>query len=276
MAARSADGDGFLTRRLSRARASGLTTASSRGLGRSAAARPSANARFDVAIVGGGLNALWTAYDLRRRDPDALGSPCSKRDRGLSASAGTAVVLRAVPASAGALEVGTESTRRSRCGGRWSTRSTRSVGSRAEGIDCDYVRGGTSCSCAMPRNAGREAEVAEARRYGSTGPSTGTSRRVGLAVGDTTRRRRPGRDVDPACARVHPAKLVRGLARVVESRGSDVRAHGSAGLAAGRSVPALDGATPGHGLPTARDRGDRGVRGLTLPPCIAASCRCTR
>ena len=29
----------------------------------------SANARFDVAIVGGGLTALWTAYELSRADP---------------------------------------------------------------------------------------------------------------------------------------------------------------------------------------------------------------
>jgi glycine/D-amino acid oxidase-like deaminating enzyme len=78
--------------------------------------------------------------------------------------------------------------------------------SAAEGIDCDFAKGGTLAfarSAVQQRAA--EAELAEAARYG-----VDPLERRGTSV------------FDPNCARVHPAKLVRGLARVVEARGISV------------------------------------------------------
>ena len=54
----------------------------------------------------------------------------------------------------------------------------------------------------------------------STGSSTATSRQSAATSGATALDGgSPAATFDPACARVHPAKLVRGLARVVEARG---------------------------------------------------------
>ena len=75
-----------------------------------------------------------------------------------------------------------------------------------EGIDCDYLKGGTIAfarSAVQQRAA--EAELAEAAQYG-----VDPLQRRGSAV------------FDPNCARVHPAKLVRGLAAVVAARGVSI------------------------------------------------------
>jgi glycine/D-amino acid oxidase-like deaminating enzyme len=73
----------------------------------------------------------------------------------------------------------------------------------ANGIDCDFVRGGTVAFARTAVQArAADAEVAEAAHYGV----------------DTLLRREDS-VFDPNCARVHPAKLVRGLARVVEKLG---------------------------------------------------------
>lgn len=84
------------------------------------------------------------------------------------------------------------------------------------GIDADYVKGGTVAyarSTVQWRAA--EAEVEEAAGFGADA----------LELWDSTRVRAAGAlgaSFDPACARVHPAKLVRGLASAVERRGATV------------------------------------------------------
>jgi glycine/D-amino acid oxidase-like deaminating enzyme len=75
-----------------------------------------------------------------------------------------------------------------------------------EGIDCDFVKGGTVAFARTPVQArAADAEVAEAARFGVD-----------------PLERRAASVFDPNCARVHPAKLVRGLARAVERRGGTV------------------------------------------------------
>lgn len=84
------------------------------------------------------------------------------------------------------------------------------------GVDCDYIRGGT---VVFARNdtqwAAAQQEVESARAFGVDqlelwGPERVHARDARGAV------------YDPACARVHPASLVRGLARTVESRGATI------------------------------------------------------
>ena len=84
------------------------------------------------------------------------------------------------------------------------------------GIDADFVKGGTiGYARSRVQLAAARAEVAEAAAYGVDalellGPRPGA------------RRRRAGAAFDPACARLHPAKLVRGLAAAVEARGATI------------------------------------------------------
>lgn len=84
------------------------------------------------------------------------------------------------------------------------------------GIDCDYRRGGTivfARSDAQWRSAQQEA--AAAREFGVD--------ELELWGAEQVRAREArGAVYDPACARVHPAALVRGLARAVEARGATI------------------------------------------------------
>jgi glycine/D-amino acid oxidase-like deaminating enzyme len=108
----------------------------------------------------------------------------------------------------------------------------------ATGIDCDFVKGGTIAFARTPAQArAADADAAEAALFGV----------------DPLERRETS-VFDPNCARVHPAKLVRGLARVVEGLGAAVyeqtevtgwsagavtTAHGT--VTAGEIVIALEG-----------------------------------
>ena len=84
------------------------------------------------------------------------------------------------------------------------------------GIDCDYRKGGTvvyARSEVQWRAA--QAEVAEAAEWGVDELELWGEERVAA-------RGALGAVYDPACARVHPAALVRGLARLVEQRGASI------------------------------------------------------
>jgi glycine/D-amino acid oxidase-like deaminating enzyme len=160
----------------------------------------------DVAIIGGGLTGLWTAYYLRERDPSLSIVVLEKHVAGFGASGRNGGWCSALfPASTAALERrhGLDAALAMR---RAMIATVGEVGrvTAAEGIDCDFAQGGTIsyARSAVQQQAAR-AEVAEAARYG---------------VDDITLRG-DGGSFDAACARLHPAKLVRGLARVLAARG---------------------------------------------------------
>jgi glycine/D-amino acid oxidase-like deaminating enzyme len=170
----------------------------------------------DVVIVGAGLTGLWTAYYLARRDPGLRIVVLEKHIAGFGASGRNGGWCSALfPASTAALE---------RLHGRPAALAQRramietvdEVGrvTAAEGIDCDFVRGGTVAFArsAVQLDAAR-ADVLEARRYGVDDLRMLGVAAVGGAAGALDA------SFDPACARLHPAKLVRGLARVVEALG---------------------------------------------------------
>ncbi|MFD4420380.1 NAD(P)/FAD-dependent oxidoreductase [Agromyces sp. NPDC058484] len=185
-----------------------------------------ADARFDVCLVGGGLTALWTAYSLAKADPTLRIAVLEREISGFGASGRNGGWCSALfPRSPGSLERehGFDAAVAMR---RAMVDTVDEVGrvARLEGIDCDFARGGTVvfARTEVQRDAAR-ADVAEMRRFGVDRPAywdAPTIRgRFGVTgQGDET----PGAMFDPACARVHPAKLVRGLARVVESLGVSV------------------------------------------------------
>ena len=160
----------------------------------------------DVAIIGGGLTGLWTAYYLLEADPTLDIVVLEKNIAGYGASGRNGGWCSALfPASTAALE------RRHGLNAALAMRramiaTVGEVGrvTAAEGIDCDFALGGTIAYArtAVQQLAAR-AEVAEAAHYGV----------------DAIELRADGGSFDPACARLHPAKLVRGLARVLESKG---------------------------------------------------------
>jgi glycine/D-amino acid oxidase-like deaminating enzyme len=181
------------------------------------------DARFDVCIVGGGLTALWTAYALTELDPALRIAVLEREIVGFGASGRNGGWCSALfPRSAGSLERdhGFDAAVAMR---RAMIQTVDEVGrvASAEGIACDFERGGT---VVFARNEVQRvaavADVEEARRFGVDEavyldqPTTGSRFGVNGLDGDA-----PGALFDPACARVHPAKLVRGLAGVVESRG---------------------------------------------------------
>jgi glycine/D-amino acid oxidase-like deaminating enzyme len=176
----------------------------------------------DVAIVGAGLTGLWTAYYLQQADPSLRIALLEKDIAGFGASGRNGGWCSALfPKSGRALEArygfeGAVAQRRAMVG------TVAEVGrvAEAEGIDCDFVRGGTvTFARSRAQLSSAREEFADSERYGVDhvsllGTETAHSR---FGVPDAL-----AATFSPACARVHPAKLVRGLARVVERRGATI------------------------------------------------------
>jgi glycine/D-amino acid oxidase-like deaminating enzyme len=164
------------------------------------------NETVDVAIVGGGLTGLWTAYYLLRASPGLRVVVLEKEIAGFGASGRNGGWCSALfPRETASLEKahGLAAALALR---RAMIATVDEVGdvTAREGIDCDFVKGGTVAFARTAVQArAADAEVARAAHYGVD-----------------PLERRQGSVFDPNCARVHPAKLVRGLAHVVERLGA--------------------------------------------------------
>ncbi|MGW4895900.1 NAD(P)/FAD-dependent oxidoreductase [Kitasatospora sp. NPDC004240] len=195
------------------------------------------DADADVCIVGGGYTGLWTAYYLKKADPGLritllearfCGYGASGRNGGwlYSGFAGrSAFARRHGPGPAAAMQ-------------RAMDRAVGEVAdtAEAEGIEADIVRGGVLEVARTPAQLARLREFAEAEAaYGADRVHLLTAResadriRVAGALGGTW---------SPYGARIQPAALARGLARVVAGLG--VRIH------EGTAVTALHPAEPGR------------------------------
>ena len=174
----------------------------------------------DVAIVGAGYTGLWTAYYLLEADPslnvvvlerDIAGFGASGRNGGwcsaLFAASHAKIAKRYGRESAIALQ-------------RAMFETVDEVG-RA-GIECDFHKGGTLTLVTSSTQMERvKAEVDEARRWGF-----GEDDYRWLGPDEVEPRVRAdgvlGAVFTPHCARIHPAKLVRGLAARVEQMGGRI------------------------------------------------------
>lgn len=171
----------------------------------------------DVAIVGAGLTGLWTAYYLLKRSPGLRVALLEKHFAGFGASGRNGGWCSALfPSSTAALERlhGLDAALAMR---RAMIDTVAEVGraADAEGIDCDYRRGGTLLFArSKPQLARAHEEVADAKHYGVDRIQWMDERPYPVGTLATL--------LEPACARLHPAKLVRGLARVVESLGGTI------------------------------------------------------
>ncbi len=171
----------------------------------------------DVAIVGAGLTGLWTAWYLARLDPALRIVILDSEIAGFGASGRNGGWVSALfPRGIASLE--REHGRAAAVAQRRAMVDTVDEVGRAAseaGIDSGFVKGGTlvHARSAVQLAAARSA-VAEAAAYGVD--------RLELRGGSDAEVRAAGSlgaVFDPACARVHPAALTRGLARAVERRG---------------------------------------------------------
>lgn len=181
----------------------------------------------DVAIVGAGFTGLWTAYYLLRTDPglrvvvleaEQAGFGASGRNGGWCSALfpASAAKLAALPGSSKAAAMALLAAMHD---------SVDEVGrvAVAEGIDCDYAKGGTVVLARTKVQLARaRAEVAEAREWGDEDlrlldpAETGSFVNAENVLGAT---------YTPWCSAIHPLKLVRGLASAVERLGATIHEH---------------------------------------------------
>jgi glycine/D-amino acid oxidase-like deaminating enzyme len=178
----------------------------------------------DVAVVGGGLTGLWTAYYLAKADPSLRIVVLEREVAGFGASGrngGWCSALFPAPVGWLAARYGEE---RAVAQHRAMVTTVDEVGRAAaeEGIDCDWAKGGAVTAARTPVQLDRaRTEVADARRWGFGEDDLrllgADEARTRLAATDLV-----GATYTPHCAAIHPAKLVRGLASAVERLGVPV------------------------------------------------------
>ena len=202
----------------------------------------------DVAVVGAGLTGLWTAYYLLRSAPTLRVVVLESEVAGFGASGRNGGWCSALfPASLDKLAALPRSSRRAALAQAAAMRdSVDEVGRVAtgEGIDAHFHKGGTVVVARTP------AQEARARNEVEHLASWGLGAHLRWLTADEARGRLAatgvrGSTYSPDCARIHPARLVRGLARVVEAAGGRIHEHTAALAVVGRAM------RTGHGTVTA-------------------------
>ena len=184
----------------------------------------SGDADVDVAIVGAGFSGLWTAYYLLRADPSLRVLVLEAEVAGFGASGRNGGWCSALfPTGEATLRrrAGAGPARELRLAMQGAVDEVGRVAA-AEAIDADYVKGGTLVAARTDAQWARaRADVAAARALGIGPPDLELldAAEAGRRLGASSLR---GATYTPHCARIHPAKLVRGLARAVERAGGRV------------------------------------------------------
>ncbi len=177
----------------------------------------------DVAILGAGYTGLWTAYYLLRDDPGLRVVLLEREISGFGASGRNgAWCAPGLNISLGRLERlhGHDAARQTYAAVAEAVDEVGRV-AQAEGIDIEWRRGGELIVARGPHETpALEHELRELDRYG-----LGERYRLldRAALDDRVRiGRRAAALYTPDAAAVHPAKLARGLARVVERMGATI------------------------------------------------------
>ncbi|HUY42440.1 MAG TPA: FAD-dependent oxidoreductase [Acidimicrobiales bacterium] len=190
----------------------------------SARASLRADIDVDVAIVGGGFTGLWSARELLRRDPSLRVAVLEREVCGFGASGrngGWASALYPLSDAVLRRHYGDESADDLR---RALQEAVVDLGRalKEDGIDAHYRRGGTFVGARNEAQATRlKKSVESARECGVTSEDLRwleveeAGERVAMSS-------LLGATFSPHCARVHPARLVRGLSDVVESLGAAI------------------------------------------------------
>ena len=173
----------------------------------------------DVCIVGAGYTGLWSAYYLKRLDPGLRITVLEARFAGFGASGRNGGWLSGLPPGHRGLLAKTHGPDAVIAWQRMLNESVDEVIDVAarEGIDADIVKGGNLEVARNPAQVQRLREqVAEDHRWGIRDVEILTAEQAAARV--QVDRLLLG-SFNPHCARVQPAKLVRGLADTVERLG---------------------------------------------------------
>jgi glycine/D-amino acid oxidase-like deaminating enzyme len=180
------------------------------------------DASADVAIVGAGLTGIWTAYYLHELDPSLRIVLLDAHLAGFGASGrngGWLSALLPMGLDTMAATHGRDAAVRLQ---RLMFESVDEVLARSaqHGIDCHAAKGGTiSAARSQPQLARLRAEIEHVRSWGF-----GDDDYRLLDAEGAAEHMRPtrllGASYTPHCAAVHPARLVRGMAEVIERRGA--------------------------------------------------------
>jgi glycine/D-amino acid oxidase-like deaminating enzyme len=178
----------------------------------------------DIVIVGAGYTGLWTAFYLLEHDPALRIVLVEKEIAGFGASGRNGGWCSALfPASME--KIAAQSSRDGALALRNAMKdSVDEVGmvTAKHDLACDYVKGGTLSLIRSKAQITRARERLEhARAWGETDDDIRL-----LDATETAEQARAtqvlGSLFTPHCAAIHPAKLVRGLADLVERRGATI------------------------------------------------------
>jgi glycine/D-amino acid oxidase-like deaminating enzyme len=181
----------------------------------------------DVAIVGAGYTGLWTAYALKRADPSLRIVVCERETVGFGASGrngGWCSALFAGSRVATARRHGRDAVVAMQRA-MFATIDEIERVVTAEGIDCDWARGGTIQVATIPAHLERLREELEDHRswgFGADDFRALDAQESSTAIGCVPNL---GALFTPHCAAIHPAKLAHGLARTVERLGVTIYEH---------------------------------------------------
>ena len=178
----------------------------------------------DVAIVGGGYTGLWTAWYLKQAAPELRIVVLEREQAGFGASGRNGGWLSGLLAGlreAWARRHGRDAVVRAQRA-MFETVDEVAAWCDAEDVDCDLVRGGTlDVATSVPALRRLQRHLAWERSWGF-----GEDDWVGLSERDLADRvavaGARGALFTPHCARVHPAKLVRGLADAAARAGVEI------------------------------------------------------
>ena len=179
----------------------------------------------DIAIVGAGYTGLWTAYYLKKADPALRIVVLEAEYAGFGASGRNGGWCSALfPSSLSKVAKVAGSKDDAIALQRALNETVDEVGAvaAAEGIDCDYAKGGTVVLARTPVQLERaREEIAEYREFGFGEQDhrllTAEEARAEIAATDVL-----GGTYTPHCAAIQPARLVRGLAEAVERMGVEI------------------------------------------------------
>jgi glycine/D-amino acid oxidase-like deaminating enzyme len=195
--------------------------------GHGASVEAPVDASVDVAIVGAGYTGLWTAYYLQAVDPLLRIAIVEAEQAGFGASGrngGWASALFPVSLAALARASSREAAIRQHRAMIDALDELDRV-RQAEGWAIDWKRGGTVVAARTPVQLQTlTSEVADARSWGFGEAD------IRLLTARETQDRVKATDVlggtyTPHCASIHPARLVRSLARTVIHRGARLHEH---------------------------------------------------
>jgi glycine/D-amino acid oxidase-like deaminating enzyme len=175
----------------------------------------------DVAIVGGGYTGLWTAYYLKRADPslrivllerDTVGFGASGRNGGwvTGSFSGPARVYERRGGRDGYLALQRQMFATVDEVGRFLAEHE---------LEADFVKGGHLTVALNPAQAGRVRDAAAISRERGLGEEDLRELSTAQLASRLALAGARGATFSPHAARVHPAKLLRGLAAVVERLG---------------------------------------------------------